>query len=287
MILKSAENWQDAMSGEQGVAAFHNELFSKLEQKDFKNIDFSDARHYVEENFHQYESDEPSADVFFSELDYETAGKTFCVAYPDLMSELQLRMGVLPNEEMKSMFSILETAAVLKGMFIAAAAEPDMKKWEAGNLSPGQQIVSYSLDMPDAKSNSQDNIHTLLDVIRVAITPTSKSIKEVTAMLDTLLNRPAASRSQLEQCALAPFGFWANARLRIPVSMHGSAIVTDQGFTEDFLSLIKVGEFETSTTPPIRERHGACPALHPAFSEFDLIHRLGLLYRDLFKALNT
>jgi hypothetical protein len=155
-------------------------------------------------------------------------------------------------------------------------------------MSHTQSSAMSSLDLNTPTAVLLDNFDTLLNVFRVATYHISETSQQLEQMERLVSKGHGDERglTQLEQCARAPFGFWALTRKIVPVSCGGESIVTSgEGFSQRFLQTLRTEKVLSTIEPNVR--HGGCPALYPAFRSFDHVNKLGKLFITWHKYLHN
>ncbi len=182
---------------------------------------------------------------------------------------------------------LMTTAGALAGIS-TYAYDDDQDQKHAFGMTFEQKVAFRTLDITRPSSVVLDNFDTLLNVFRVAVQNIGTHSEQI-SQLRSLLEpdqHDDLGMSQLEQCARAPFGFWALTRKIVPVTCGGESVsIAGQGFGSNFLKALKYEKVLTPIEP--NTRHGGCPALYPAFRGSNQINRFGKLFIDWHEKLHA
>ncbi|PCH92206.1 hypothetical protein COB80_00200 [Candidatus Kaiserbacteria bacterium] len=199
----------------------------------------------------------------------------------------------------KEDYMLLSASAYFKELLYTKAAK------QAYYTNSGLEVDSAygKTDLGKPESIIADNAQTLLDVIRVA-TQDTQGIDEQFDVIQRLFtdrsvythknskgkvcNSNSQLQTNIELCARAPFNFWASTQAFFPVSWAGKKIVTPKGeklFSDEFVYLMSLSNFDKDFGLDGIERHGGCPALYPEVSDADLVNRLAKTFYKVYKTL--
>ncbi len=289
-IEKSAEGWQKIMEGKDGLGAFTDRAYKKIEEASEQDWrDSFAAKSKESRGFRLVVSDrqtaltniESTAELFFPDL------RCFNEQFPAswlVRTQDHLTVSVPPN--MSRM--MLGTGVLLREMLYKFMPNKVEETSEDG-------YFTSAMDLGSRARVTIDNVQTMLDV-EALLTRFAKTAEELAALFPRLLqkcpndvvtirDRPLRVNPRdytyLELFALAPFGFWASSvRGRQQCTYNGAPIVrpldAERPIDPGYVYMITREKADTANDR--EKRHGGCPALHPAFREYDLINRLGKLF---------
>lgn len=289
-IEKSAEGWQRIMEGKDGLAAFTDKTYKGIEASDESEWEsvYEDLR-LQSDNFKITLGDPETA-----ETDIESTAE---LEFPDLRCfEEQFPHSFLASTAEHSFVCVPEPmrrTMLGSGLLLQEMLTKHMPK--IGDINDGNYSAS-AMDLGSRGKVTLDNVRVMLDVesllSRFVETP-----QELVTLLPTLLqtcpndvitvddrkiNVNPWEYTYLELFALAPFSFWGvSVRQRQHKSYNGNAVVrpNDAERPIDPNYVFMVSRARLNETKDREKRHGGCPALHPAFKQYELINRLGLLFK--------
>lgn len=285
---KGPQAWDIAMEGEQGIVALQDAYFEYMESFTLSAERMTEMRQFLKDNYYVRDTTE------LHELPFSNIGtlKADRFLWTDLTERGMWQKIVTCASESESeddVYRLLETGSLLLLVSYEILSSATFDTWTNTKLPEDKKTAYNGLDMGGPKSVVIDNLSTVLNVFRVASHATESTEKEV-QIFDILVDAEKGDQhkkeTQLQQCARAPFAFWADTRKVIPVSCNGEAIVSQtEGFSSAFLETLHTGKMKIDSD--IIQRHGGCPVLHPNFNNGNHINKLGELFIKWHTHLHT
>jgi hypothetical protein len=287
---KNPKNWSEAMQGEYGITALHEAFFSAIESDSYNDatLDFFKSQVSIE-TFYRDEGEQ--SEFPLASLASAKTNKYFKVkeSFPSVPKLIIAGANTEDSNHDILLNKLLTSAGTLAVASYYLLGQNQFDRWRNFALmSSNQSSAMSSLDLNTPTAVLLDNVDTLLNVFRVATYNITGALQQFEQM-ESLISKDNSDErglTQLEQCARAPFGFWALTRKIVPISCGNESIVSNgEGFSQRFLQTLRTEKVLSTIEPNVR--HGGCPALYPAFRSYDHVNKLGGLFIDWHKRLHT
>ncbi|MFM2339898.1 MAG: hypothetical protein RLZZ360_534 [Candidatus Parcubacteria bacterium] len=287
---KNPKNWSEAMQGEYGISALHEAYFTEIQNDSYSETTLNFFKNQVSiETFFRdtgEQSEFPLASLTSAKTNRYLKVKE---SFPNVPKLIIAGTETEDSSHDVLLKNLLTSAGTLAIASYYLLGQNRFDRWRNFASMPDKQSTAMSsLDLNTPTAVLLDNFDTLLNVFRVAtydMTETSQQLEQ----MERLVSKDHGDErglTQLEQCARAPFGFWALTRKIVPIACGGEPIVTNgEGFSHRFLQTLRTEKVLSTTEPNVR--HGGCPALYPAFRSFDHVNKLGKLFIIWHKRLHS